>query len=407
MRPPRLAPLPPLAGGGGVWQTRGAMTDAATNPLFCDNRMKLGIIAMNCSHGSTITTAENSWEMTWPDTREVAIAADRAGLEVLLPVARWKGYGGPTNFNNRTFETYSWASAVAAVTGHSCIFSTSHVPLIHPVAAAKQCATIDHVSGGRFALNIVCGWFRNEFEMFGAEWREHDLRYEYAAEWLDFVRRIWAEEAEFDYDGRWFTARKVWSQPKPIQETMPIMNAGGSPAGQRFAATQADMNFVILKEHEVEAGRRQIDALKSMARAAGREVQSWIHVYVVCRDTEREARDYLDYYVRRRGDREAADNLLEIFGIQSQTLDAAALDAFRFHFIAGHGGYPLVGTPERIVDEIDKLIEIGIDGILMSWVDYKAELRQWIDEVLPLMEQNGQRKPHRRAPEGAGAGRAA
>lgn len=364
-----------------------------TNPLFNDNRMKLGIIAMNCSHGSTITTAENTWEMNWPDTREVATMADRAGLEVLLPVARWKGYGGPTNFNNRTFETYTWASAVAAVTDYICIFSTSHVPLAHPVAAAKQCATIDHISGGRFGLNVVCGWFKNEFEMFGAEWREHGVRYEYAAEWLDFARRIWSQEGEFDYEGRWFKAKNVWSEPKPVQPALPVMNAGGSPAGQRFAATQADMNFVILKEHEPEAGRAQIASLKAMAREAGREVQSWIHVYVVCRDTDREAEDYLDYYVRRKGDYEAVDNLLEIFGMQSKTLDPKALDEFRFHFIAGHGGYPLVGTPETIVAEIDKLIGIGIDGVLMSWVDYKTELAQWIDLVLPLMEQAGQRKP--------------
>ncbi len=76
-----------------------------TNPLIAsDNRMKLGAMAMNCSHGSTITTADGAWEMTWPDTLEVCRMADRAGLEVLLPVGRWKGYGGPTNFNNRTFE---------------------------------------------------------------------------------------------------------------------------------------------------------------------------------------------------------------------------------------------------------------------------------------------------------------
>ena len=372
-------------------------TATTTNPLFGDNRMKLGIIAMNCSHGSTITTAENSWEMNWPDTREVAMMADRAGLEVLLPVGRWKGYGGPTNFNNRTFETYTWASAVAAVTDYSCIFSTSHVPLVHPVAAAKQCATIDHISGGRFALNIVCGWFQNEFEMFGAEWRQHDARYEYATEWLDFARRIWTEDEEFDYDGRWFKAKNVWSQPKPLQSAMPIMNAGGSPAGQQFAATQADMNFVILKEHEVEGSKAQIQSLKDQARAVDREIQSWIHVYVVCRDTEKEARDYLDYYVRQKGDYEAVDNLLKIFEIQTETFDMKKLDEFRFHFIAGHGGYPLVGTPEMIVEEIDKLIEIGVDGVLMSWVDYKTELKQWVDKVLPLMEQNGQRKPMRRA----------
>jgi FMNH2-dependent dimethyl sulfone monooxygenase len=363
-------------------------------PLFNDNKMKIGIIGMNCSHGSTITTAENAWEMNWPDTRQVAVMADQAGFEVLLPVARWKGYGGPTNFNNRTFETFTWASAVAAATDYSCIFSTAHVPLVHPVTAAKQCATIDHISGGRFAFNIVCGWIRNEFEMFAADWRQHDLRYEYAAEWLEFVQRIWREDKAFDFDGEYFTAKQVWSQPKPLQTpSLPIMNAGGLPAGQKFAATHADMNFVILKEREIAAGKAQIDSLKTMARNAGRNIQSWIHVYVVCRDTEKEANDYLDYYVREKGDYEAVNNLLEIFEMNSETLPTEVLEQFRFHFIAGHGGYPLVGTPEQIVDEMNKLIQIGVDGVLISWVDYKTEAKQWIDEVLPLMEQAGQRAP--------------
>ena len=364
------------------------------NPLFNDNKMKIGIIGMNCSHGSTITTAENAWEMNWPDTRQVSVMADQAGFEVLLPVARWKGYGGPTNFNNRTFETFTWASAVAAATDYSCIFSTAHVPLVHPVTAAKQCATIDHISGGRFAFNIVCGWFRNEFEMFAADWRQHDVRYEYAAEWLEFVQRIWREDKAFDFDGVYFTAKQVWSEPKPLQTpSLPIMNAGGSPAGQKFAATHADMNFVILKEREMAGGKAQINSLKTMARNAGRNIQSWIHVYVVCRDTEKEAQDYLDYYVREKGDYEAVNNLLEIFEMNSETLPAEVLEQFRFHFIAGHGGYPLVGTPEQIVDEMNKLIQIGVDGVLISWVDYKTEAKQWIDEVLPLMEQAGQRAP--------------
>lgn len=363
------------------------------NPIYNANRMKIGIIAMNCSHGSTITQADGAWEMNWPDTKEVAVMADQAGFEVLLPVARWKGYGGPTNFNNRTFETYNWASAVAAVTKHSCIFATSHVPLIHPVAAAKQCATIDHISGGRFALNVVCGWFKNEFEMFQANWSEHDVRYEYATEWLKFVRQIWTHEGEFGFEGRWFKSDNVWSEPKPIQKPMPpIMNAGGSEAGQVFAATQADMNFVILKERDLEGGKAQIDYLKKMAREAGRSVKSWVHVYVVCRETEQEANDYLNHYVVKKGDYEAVNNLLKIFGMQSETLPQEVLDEFRFHFIAGHGGYPLVGTPEQIVDEINKLSDMGVDGILISWVDYKTECKQWINEIMPLMEQAGQRK---------------
>jgi len=364
------------------------------NPLYNTNKMKIGIIAMNCSHGSTITTAANAWEMNWPDTKEVAVMADKAGFEVLLPVARWKGYGGPTNFNNRTFETFSWAAAVAAITDYSCIFSTTHVPLIHPVAAAKQCTTIDHISGGRFAFNVVCGWFKNEFEMFGADWREHDVRYEYATEWLQFVRQLWTTDGEFNFDGRWFHARKAWSEPKPIQKPMPpVMNAGGSPAGQHFAATQADMNFVLLKERDIEGGKAQMSHLKNMAREAGRDIQVWIHAYIVCRETEKEALDYADYYIVEKGDYVAVDNLLEIFGMQSDTLPKKALDQFRRHFIGGHGGYPLVGTAEQIVDGMNDLIAMGIDGILVSWVDYKTECKQWIDRIMPLMEQAGQRAP--------------
>jgi len=372
--------------------------DTRTNPLYSENRMKLGAMAFNCSHGSTITSAEGAWEMNWPDTKDVIRMADDAGLEGLLPVGRWKGYGGPTNFNNRTFEAFTWAAGVGALTDHPAVFATTHVPLTHPIAAAKQAVTVDHISGGRFALNIVCGWFKNEFEMFGAEWRTHDDRYAYGVEWLDLVRQLWTRGEEFDFEGKYFNAKNLWSEPKPLQRPVPpIMNAGGSPAGQHFAATQADMNFVILRDHGVEGGKAQIDNLKNMARDAGREVQSWIHGYVVCRDTQKEADDYLEHYVREKGDYVAVDNLLDIFGMQSETLTPEALDAFRFHFIAGHGGYPLVGTPERIVDEIDKLLEIGIDGILLSWVDYKTELRQWIDEVLPLMEQAGQRKPFLKA----------
>ena len=58
-------------------------------------------------------------------------------------------------------------------------------------------------------------------------------------------------------------------------------------------------------------------------------------------------------------------------------------------FNAGHGGYPLVGTAEQITNELTKLADIGVDGCLISWVDYKNELQQWNAEVLPLLEQAG------------------
>ena len=207
--------------------------------------------------------------------------------------------------------------------------------------------------------------------------------------------RAWTEDEEFDFKSESFDAVSVWSQPKPLQKPHPpIMNAGGSPAAQDFTTRYCDMNFVILKDRTHLAGAKaQIDHLKTMARSHGRETRIWIHVYVVCRETEKEANDYLRHYVHEKGDWEAAGNLLKIFGLHNQTLDAKTLDGHKAHFIAGHGGYPLVGTAEQIVDELGKLAEIGVDGCLISWVRYKEELAQWNEEVLPFMVQAGLRAP--------------
>lgn len=364
------------------------------NPLYNDNRMKIGVMAFNCSHGSTVTTVDGAWPMTWKDNVELAKLADAAGFEALLPVGRWKGYGGETNFNNRTFESLTWAAGIAAVTNYSTIFSTVHAPLMHPVAVAKMSSTVDHISGGRFALNVVAGWFKNEFEMFDAELKEHGERYAYAAEWVEVIKRLWSEENAFDFNGEYFQGTALWSQPKPLQSPRPpIMNAGSSTAGQQFSAQHADMNFVMLRQQGDASDAAQIGRLKSLAADIGRTSQCWIHVYVVCRDTEREARDYLNHYVNEKGDDVAVANMLEIFGLQSETLSADVIEAFKFHFKAGHGGYPLIGTPAQIIEGIEHLSHLGVDGMLISWVDYLGECRQWIEEILPLMEQAGLRRP--------------
>jgi len=365
-----------------------------TNPIFRPNRLKLGMMAFNCSNGSTVTTAPEAWPMTWADNVALAQIADRAGFEALLPVGRWKGYGGPSNFNNRTFESFTWAAGIGALTKQIAVLSTIHAPLVHPVMAAKQAATIDHITQGRFVLNLVCGWFRNEFEMFGAEWREHDVRYDYAAEWLDLCRRLWFEKIPFEFQGTYFQGKELWSEPKPIQAAnLPVMNAGSSDIGQRFSAENCDMNFVMLRQRNEANDQEQIAKLKRLANAAGRESGCWIHGYAVVRSTQEEAEAALNRYVIEYGDEEAVNNMLSIFGMESGTLAPDIMDAFKFHFKAGHGGYPLVGTPKKVVDDMIRLSEMGVDGILLSWLDYLGECKQWIEEVLPLMEAAGLRSP--------------
>src|SRR6516162_2900785 len=78
----------------------------------------------------------------------------------------------------------------------------SHVALNHPIIAAKQSTVIDHISNGRYTLNIVNGWNFPEMEMFGVSLSDHEGRYAFAEEWVAIIKRLWTEDEKFDFDGK-------------------------------------------------------------------------------------------------------------------------------------------------------------------------------------------------------------
>src|SRR5579875_3455826 len=365
-----------------------------SNPLWNGNKMKLGVFGANVSNGCAITMAEGHLETSWPNTRAIAKLADQAGFEALVPVARRKGYGGTTNFNVTCFETYTWAAGLSEATANAAVFSTSHVPTVHPIMAAKQATTIDHISNGRFALNIVCGWFRPELEMFGAPLMEHDTRYEYAAEWVEIVKMLWSREDEFDYEGKFLRVNKGFSMPKPIQKPFPpLMNAGASGKGQHFAAKYADMAFIHIDPSDLEKTKAHIESYRRLAREEyGRDIQIWIGAPVTQRDTRKEAEDYVNYYVVEKGDDEAVDNMLRIQNVEMHKMMPERAEKLRFGAKLGWGGYPLTGTADDIVAALQKLSGIGIDGVLIRWVDYWDGLRRWQKDVMPRLEQAGLRR---------------
>ena len=161
--------------------------------------------------------------------------------------------------------------------------------------AAKQATTIDHVTGGRFALNIVTGWNRPEIEMFGSPLMEHNDRYDCAVEWLDIMKQLWTREEPFDFEGSFYKIKKGYLQPKPIQRPFPaVMNAGGSDRGQHFAAKHCDMVYVVFGSHDFDDCKAKVDAYRELARKEyGREIQVWSYAYVVQGETEKEAQALL------------------------------------------------------------------------------------------------------------------
>ena len=365
----------------------------ASNPLFNDRKLKLGTFCSNLSGGATMSSVDGVLQAHWPSTAAISMMADEMQLEAVVPVGRWKGFGGSTNFNGEGFECFTWAAAMGALTKHPAVFATSHVPTMHPVMAAKQAGTIDHVSGGRFVLNVVTGWYRPEIEMFGAPLLEHDTRYEMAAEWIEIIKRLWTSEEEFDFDGKFYNVKGAIMAPKPIQKPHPaIMAAGVSPKGRQFAAHHADVNFVNLEAHDLDSMRARVESSRKTAwDECKREIQVWTNAYIFQGDTEADARAFYKECVFEKGDWVGVENLVNTMGINSQSIPAAILQTLKEHFIAGWVGYPLIGTKEQVVDGLSILERAGFDGIVLTWPRYVEDMKRFQTETFPLLQQAGLR----------------
>ena len=357
------------------------------------NRLKLGLFGANCSSGRAVTKVPERWSGTWPDNLRLARMADAAGIDFLLPIGRWKGYGGETDYQGATLETITWATALLAATRRITCFGTVHAPLFHPIIAAKEMVTADQIGEGRFGLNIVVGWNEDEFEMFGVEQRDHPARYDYAQEWIDAIKLIWSEREDFDFAGRYIKLKAVRAKPKPYGGSRPIiMNAGASPTGQAFAVKNCDAFFMQASRVSVAETAERVAGVKQLARQQGREISVYTVGVITCRPTMREAEDYHRYCVVDQADWAAVDRLLAMRNITPQTVPAEEFAAQRSQFAHGNSGLPIIGDPDHVARQLVDLSSAGLTGIAVSLVNYGDELPYLCDQVLPRLERAGLRQ---------------
>ena len=143
------------------------------------------------------------------------------------------------------------------------------VPERNPLLLAKEIATLDRYSGGRFLFGIGTGWLKEETEMMGGDF---DHRWTQTREAIEVMKELWTKE-EAEYHGRYFDFPLVRSYPKPVQNPYPPIILGGMAKNVlRRIVTHADgwlPNRVT--PAEVEESRKKLDA---MAAEAGRDPKS-------------------------------------------------------------------------------------------------------------------------------------
>jgi dimethylsulfone monooxygenase len=358
------------------------------------NRLKLGLFGANCSSGRAVTMVPERWSGSWPDCVRLARMADDSGIEFMLPIGRWKGYGGDTDYQGETWETVTWAAGLLAKTRRITVFGTVHAPLIAPLIAAKEFVTADHIGDGRFGLNLVCGWNEGEFDMFGATLREHEARYDYAQEWLDIVKLAWSPAEDFDFAGRFFRMKGVRAKPKPCGGTRPlVMNAGASPTGQAFAIRNCDALFsTVSRGISFAETAGHVARVRGAARDAGRDIDVYTVGVVTCRPTTREAEEYYRHAVVDNADWAAVDRILAMKNVTPENHSPEEFDRLRRHQANGMGGLPLMGDPDHVAGELVRLAEAGLRGIAVSFVNYLDELPYFCAEVVPRLERAGLRE---------------
>jgi FMNH2-dependent dimethyl sulfone monooxygenase len=330
----------------------------------------------------------NSW--TYDYNVEIVKRAEALGFELAFSRTQWLPKGGYDG--EASLDSFIALAAMAGVTSRILLISTIHVLYgpWHPLHLAKFGATLDHISKGRWGINIVTGHRAVEHEMFGWQRIEHDQRYVLAAELFDVVERLWSEDDNFSFQGisSW-KVNNAFITPKPLFGRPVIVNATGSKAGINFAARYSDIIFTTSPggthiESVLETLPEHIKYIRQAAKTAGRGIRTLISPIIISRDTERETQDYV--------------NAIGFHALPPKQKGFHRYDsdahAWRARQDKSHkqglnlgGNIQIIGTPEQVVEQLAALKKIGIDGVQLSFYDFAKDIDYFGDKILPLLKQ--------------------
>ena len=305
---------------------------------------------------------------------EVVVTAERLGFDLTLIAQR---YMGPDH------EAWIMATALACATQTMEIMVAVHPGLVSPQIVAKMGATLDRISGGRFSMNVVNGWWAEEMNMFGGgAWLPSSAdRYLRMSEFVEVVRKLWTEDGP-RFEGSFFSLHGRDLPMRTVQSPCPLIYAASRAVeGKSIVARHCDCWFVDYDpelsryEQNLERIIREIGEMRASAAGHGRLLSFGLSAHVICADSEEEAAE-----------------------------EAAALLRYgardRIALIAAKAlGAGLVGTAATVAARLDAYVEAGVECVMLRWHPMLAGLERFGAEVMPLLKT-----PIRRPSRGSGPG---
>lgn len=348
----------------------------------------------NVSGGLVVSKIPQRTDWTYDYNAQLAQTAEQVGFDYALAQARFiASYGAEYQL-----EALTTVTALAPVTQKLKLIAAVHPGLWHPGVVAKMGSSIDVISSGRFCLNVVSGWFKDEFTIYGEHWLDHDERYRRSEEFIRVLKGMWTEE-EFHFKGDFYRINGAWVKPKPISSPHPeIFQGGNSKAARRMASRVSDWYF--MNGNTLEGVREQIEEVSALARQQGRKVKFGLNAFIIVRDTEAQAHAVLEEIIAQ-ADVEAVHGFGEAVkqaGASTRERQGMWANSNFSDLVQYNDGFKtgLIGTTEQVADRIRQYYEIGVDLILGGFLHYTDDLPAFGQTVIPLVREI---EAHRRTTE--------
>lgn len=347
--------------------------------------LKFAYWVPNVSGGLVVSQIEQRTDWSYDYNVRLAQAAEKNGFDYALTQIRFTaGYGAENQH-----ESVSFSHALLAKTTKLKVIAAILPGPWKPVLAAKQLATIDYLTEGRIAINVVSGWFKGEFDAIGEEWPEHDERYVRSEEFIRSIQGIWTQD-HFSFKGKYYQFNDYTLKPKPIQQPkIEVFQGGSSRAARDMAARVSDWYFT--NGNTVEEIKKQVDDIQAKAKANGHQVKIGVNAFIIARDTEEEARAVLKDIIDQ-----ANHEAVHAFGDATKEAGAAskegegnwAKSTFE-DLVQYNDGFKtnLIGTPVQIAERIVALKAVGVDLILSGFLHFIEEVEYFGEHVLPLVRE--------------------
>ncbi|KAB2812064.1 dimethylsulfone monooxygenase SfnG [Pimelobacter simplex] len=350
--------------------------------------LKFAYWVPNVSGGLVVSKIEQRTDWSYDYNVELARLAENNGFEYALTQVRYiASYGAAYQH-----ESTSFSLALLLATERLKVIAAVHPGLWQPGVLAKLVATADQISGGRAAINVVSGWFKDEFTKLGEPWLEHGERYRRAEEFIRYVREIWTSE-HAELNGDFYRLHDFDLKPKPVAvEGRPhpeIFQGGNSTDARGMAGRVSDWYFA--NGNTPEGISEQIQDVTDVATVHGRKVRFGVNGFLIGRDTEAEARDVLREIVDK-ADREAVEG----FGAAVKQAGQSAgdkkgmwQDSEFADLVQYNDGFRtgLIGTPEQIATRMIEYKKRGVNLFLLGFLHYLEDVEYFGREVLPLVRE--------------------